>query len=110
MKFRLYYEGPLYSNNGETGPKKHKARFDLFCKFHKQLQKLWDTNQYLKTGKTGGPELEGYAETNLPKFQAEDKNVEGKDFRPLARENLKLNCKGKTKRRDFFKKEISTTR
>jgi len=93
MRFRLYFEGPLYSDNGGTGSNKLEARVDLFCKFDKQLQKLWETNQYLKTGKTSGPELDGYVETNLPQFQAENTIVDGKTFQPLARKNLHLNCR-----------------
>jgi hypothetical protein len=93
MKFRLFYEGPLYSDNGNPGAEKLKTKIDLFCAFDRQLRKLWETNDYLKTGETSGPGLDGYVETNLPKFQPENKNVKGRNFCPLARKNLHLNCK-----------------
>jgi hypothetical protein len=52
MKFRLTYTGPLQSSQGEprVGQKVPMAghKHDIRRKFHKQLERLWETNKFLR--------------------------------------------------------------
>lgn len=110
MRFRLYYEGPLRSTQGEPrpgqpnkmAPHKHAIRKE----FHKQLKQFWATDKFLSTSKMewdskpsmvpqdasaanwGGDEEYGHmAEVIAARYQQN-----GYRFVPLVREEAHLLC------------------
>jgi hypothetical protein len=106
MKFRLHYEGLLYSSNGEAregqidrrGGHKH----DIRRAFHRQLRQFWATDIFLSNAKGGreilkmpGQESEGPYDQrpSLADNLAEAHNISGQRFVPLVCAEFKILCK-----------------
>lgn len=110
MRFRLTYEGPLRSTQGEPkdgqrnplAAHKHQIR----RAFHGQLKHLWATDRFLKTAKTsakavaldmpdpGVIDLGNFSEERKPLSEAVAGLYQeyGYRFVPLVRENDRLLC------------------
>lgn len=60
MEFRLTYEGPLRSTQGEPWGDQRDPRaehkHEIRRVFHKQLRRLWEITPFLREGKSTGPE------------------------------------------------------
>ena len=88
MKFRLYYQGPLHSSQGDyyapaTDPKgnhKHNVRMV----FHDQLKRLWETHSGLKSITSSG--------MPLPTVLATKYQSCGINWVPLVNGMLSLHC------------------
>jgi hypothetical protein len=99
MEFRLTYEGPLLASN--VGGRDHKParksyKHDVRRQFHRQLVRLYQMNPYLAKGEPSGKPLDGYSETNFPKYDkdeiAKKHSLYGFKFLPLVTRDLNLSC------------------
>lgn len=109
MKFRLTYEGPLYSTQrdsiGDQKDGKAKHKHMLRQHFHKQLKQLWATDKFLKeatrqkieTVAPRAPSGKSYwsaegDEVSLAQAVAANYEEYGYRFVPLVRESETLLC------------------
>jgi hypothetical protein len=102
MQFRLTYQGQLFTSqpgdkSKTNGDRKKEHKHYLRTKFHPQLKRLWEETPFLNTGKSSGPPLQGYAETEMPEIVDRDRLSKmhthfGFSFIPLVTSELHLLC------------------
>ena len=102
VKFRLYYEGPLYAANVRdfASDKRSSHKHDLRRQFHRQLKHFWETHLWLRDSK-GGRSILGLPprendphdyKAPLVESIAEAHEINGRHFVPLVCEQFHLLC------------------
>jgi hypothetical protein len=99
MEFRLTYEGELLASNTgdrDTRPARKDYKRVLRQRFHPQIKKVFEITPFLNTGAPSGPQMGGYVESSLPRYDkiavADKHKMYGWTFLPLVTHELKLSC------------------
>ncbi len=103
VKFRLFYEGPLFASKGDAFDgqvdRRRSHKHDIRIAFHRQLKHFWHTHPWLKDSRAAWDVL-GIERENKPLDQqpfmweniARLHEVCGRQFVPLVCEQFKLLC------------------
>lgn len=89
MKFRLTYEGRLYSPNDRERMADHKHEIRRYL--HPQLRHLWNTHAYLSKAQKSD-RMMGATRVNLRDWLADEFQLLGYSFVPLVTKSLSLSC------------------
>lgn len=105
LKFRLVYDGPVLATRslGAAGekPERAKHKFEIRRAFHDQLKNLWQGDEFLSTAEIYGDSVNtdiraaikgGGQRRKLHDVLAEQYEMFGWRFIPLAVEDFQLNC------------------
>ena len=104
VKFRLFYEGPLYGAKGDAqdGQKDRRRghKHAIRMSFHRQLKRFWQTHPWLKESRAGWdvlgierPQVRHWSEAPyMWEHLAALHNTCGHRFVPLVCEQFKLLC------------------
>lgn len=101
VQFRLYYDGPLYSAQGDPLDgqidKKATHKHAIRRAFHSQLKHFWQSHPFLSTSRSGREMLGGLSMVGDPSPYlweniAERHEICGQRFVPLVCEQFSLLC------------------